>query len=193
MAINFGTLYPLFLKELPVNSIKGIYAPQLAAALATGLSNYILSGVIVQTFDSGTVVPGSPGTGTGTISLNPLNLFAELVKEFPASLIAGILSVPLASAISKASSESFAAGTVSSIHPSVSAGTGAGNAIPSPAYPYFSLAFKSVAFTGVFSENLCLAISRALETSLNSSSVNVAIAGPPSTTPATGVGTGRVT
>jgi len=193
MALNYGSVYPLFLKELPVNALTGVSAPLLASGLTTGISNYLLSGITIQTFDSGTVVPGTPGAGTGTISLNPLNLFAELIKEFPANLIAGISVLPISNAISMATSNSLSLASVSSIHPSVTAGTGAGSAVPSAAYPYISLGLKSVAFTGVLAESFSLAVARALESSLSSSVVNVVIAGPPSTTPGTGIGTGRLT
>lgn len=193
MSVNFSTLYPLFLKELPVNGINGVSSPQLAAGLAQGLSSFILGGINIVTVDAGTIVSGSPGAGTGTINVNPGNILLDLLKEFPSSAILGIFAAPLANAIAQATSNSYSSCTVVSVHPTVSNGSGTGVAVPSAAYPFISLGFKSVALTGVFIENLSLGISRALESSLSTASINVFITGPISTTPSSGSGTGRLT
>lgn len=177
---------------LTSHSIVGASSSQFAAGVATGLSTYAKSGMNVSTVDVGTLGSGK-GTGFG-VFIAPAILTQTLTASFASMTISGAYSPQLISAITMGITTALTSAVISTFNPGVGVGTGqlaiASN--PIVAVQTFIGAFAFVGMVGLMAPSVATAIAIGLDNALPFARGTVAIAGPPSVLPGSGIGTGRL-
>ena len=191
MPISPGTTIPIFTNALSGNALVGKSAVQVATALSTGLFNYVKSGVVTTSIDSGVL---GAGTGIGpTVILPSATILPALIANMAVHKIVGLSSPQLANAISIGVSLSLAGAIVNTINSSVGVGVGKGIFVPTGAGGgLFTAAFISSGLVGLFSPSMATAIGLALDSVIASAVSIIVIAGSPSQVPSTGIGTGTI-
>jgi hypothetical protein len=192
MAINQGTVLPIFLSTLAANTFLGISAPQLATGLANAITAYALSGITVSSVDVGVLGVGA-GTGFGIV-LPSSTLSASFTGTFPANTIAGPMTPALINAVSLGFMQVFAIANIITVNPTVGVGAGEVSLVPNPSIsiPAFIGGFSAAGMVGVASQNLARAIAIGLDSVLPSAFGVIAIAGSPSIISSAGVGVGKI-
>lgn len=191
MPLTTSVTTPLFLTALVSQGNLGISAPKLAAGLASGLSEYASSSLVVASVDVGTLGVGS-GQGVGMIIPPPV-LVASLVASLTSQNIAGIMSVPTATGIALGFVAALAQARIQTVSAAVGAGSGIATLVPNGAsIGIFIRAFQSAGMTGVQSANMATAVARGFDTAAPSAKAPIVIAGPPNVAPSSGPGIGKL-
>lgn len=192
MPLNPVTVGPVVRSGLAAAGLLGTGSSQLALGLTNALCTYGTTAMNVMTIDVGTVGAGK-GTGLGVMVPQPL-LLASLTANLPAKGIAGLSMPQMALGISIAYSTALAMAIINTMHPSVGVGSGKLQIMPNtlPAIGIFSSAFLAAGMTGQSVPQLAAAVATALDNVLPSAIGIVAIAGPPSISPSSGMGKGTL-
>lgn len=191
MPMDPATLTPIMTGALLANGLLGPSSPQLAAGLASGLSIYAQTAILVQTTDVGTLGAGK-GTGIGVIV--PPAITASMLGSFSAAGMLGPMTPPLATAVATAFTLAFAQAGVNTVSAGVGVGAGKVTLIPSPgaSVGIFMAGFTSAGMVGVNVAQLAAAVANGLDMTLPSCTGVVVIVGPPSILPGAGLGIGKL-
>lgn len=191
MPMNPTTLAPIMSGVLSSNGIVGPSSLQMATGLATGLSEYATTGIIVTSVDVGTLGTGI-GSGVGVV-LDPA-IEGVMASMFASNGLVGVFAPALATAIATGFTEAFLQAIVSTDNMGVGVGTGECVMVPNPAVSLqsFLSGFASVGFTGVSIPQLVSAIASGLDQILPTSTATIVIAGSPSIYPGAGSGIGKL-
>lgn len=170
----------------------GTGSGRLSSGLSDALCTYGKSSMNVTTLDVGTAGVGK-GTGFGVVLAQPI-LAASLTTGLPSGGISGIALPQLVLGISVGYSTALSTAIVNTTHPSVGSGVGKLQIQPNTiaAIGIFIQAFLSAGMTGSAVTILATAIAKSLDAVLPLAIGVVAIAGPPSVSPSTGFGTGKL-
>lgn len=192
MALVPPVVAAALLADMAGNSILGISAAQLAAAVSTGWCSYMLAAPVVTTSDVGSLGAGV-GNGVGLI-MSPGSLSQSFRSTFIShgingnhrDLLINALSVGLCQSLLAAQILTAAAGT----------GVGAGkivSVLPNPgvSIPTMVSAFAGSGLFGVFSAALASAIAQGFDQVLPTAQGQVVIVGAGSPFPGGGLGLGR--
>lgn len=190
MPLDPGTVTGIMTASLTGAGMAGIAMPQLAGAVATGLSTYAASGLTAISVDTGLVGSGT-GTGVG-IALAPGTLQGTLQPAFVGAAIAGIASVQLATAIASGFSTALAGAIINTVNVGVGSGSGVVTLVPSSGAPFFVAAFTGAGLIGVNAAGLATAIAIGLDSALPSGIGAIAIAGAAGSAPSSGSGKGKI-
>ena len=191
MPISPATTLPIFTASLAANVIVGPSSIQMATGLSLGLFQYLNSGVIITSIDSGTLGVGV-GTGPGIILAQPV-LLAALTASMAGHVIAGPMMPMLANAIALGVFTSLGMAVVQTINPLVGVGVGKLQLTPNgTSNIIFPAAFLAAGMVGPMSPALGSAIGMALDAVIASAVSVIAIAGPPSVSPSVGIGSGVI-
>lgn len=192
MPLDPISLTPIFTSALLASGEIGIGTPQLALGLATGLSIYAHSGIIVISTDVGLLGAGV-GVGAGVI-IPPTQLLNALVPLMASGLIVGPFSPVTASAIALGMSMALLTAGIITVNAGVGVGAGKVQLIPNPAVsvPTFIQAFASVGMTGIMSPSLATAVALALDICLPTGIAVVGIVGAAGPLPGAGAGVGSL-
>lgn len=192
MAISPAKFAPAFISNLTAAGMAGLSSQQLGSALATGLSNYLLTGCKVVSNDKGTLGVGTGRVIPGTTILPLPSIQSSLTANLAASSILGISNINIINAISNASVTCLAFAQANTISSTVGVGAGKGTIAVSSAIPFFSSAFAAVGLSGVSMASLMTAISTSYDTALPTTIIPIIISGPISSIPSTGLGGGTL-
>jgi hypothetical protein len=191
MPIDPGTTTPIFLGSLVANGMTGPSVSQLASAMALGLFQYLQSGVVVLSIDTGTL-----GAGTGicpTIFLDEQVLLAAMTTSLSAHGVVGPFQPALANGVSLGIALALALAFTQTINPTVGVGAGKLQLVPNgQGQIIFPAAFTASGAVGPMSALTASAIGLGLDAVIVSALGIVAIVGPPSIIPSAGVGTGKI-
>lgn len=195
MALVAGALQGLLLGQFAANGILGSSSPQLASALANGITTNILATANVTTVDAGTL-----GAGVGNskvIGINSGDLKPMMIGMFAAQGMLGTHSAPLASAISDAFCIWFLAGnqTITS-HAGVGLGVGTGKVIgltPAAMEGILVGMLASSGILGIYSPKLAKAVANSIVPHILAMGMVITpIVGNPNILPGGGAGFGKV-
>jgi hypothetical protein len=172
--------------------ILGIGAPMLSLAVGLGFSQYVLSGVLVNTIDVGSA-GGGVGLGPGPV-LAPPTLVGAFSATFTANGIIGVNRNQIILALSNALPQALLSGVISTVNAGVGVGTGIATFIPNPAVsvPLMIASFTASGLIGVAAIQLATAIATGFDQALPSAVGQVVIAGAPSPFPGAGAGIGKI-
>ena len=189
MPMDSTSLIPVLSGSLVSNGIVGPNSFQLATGLATGLSEYATTGIIVESIDVGSLGAGI-GSGVGVI-LDPA-VFGSMNAAFISYAIVGLFGPVLATAISDGFTQAFLQAIVSTISAGVGIGSGEAVLVPDPAVSVASFlsGFASAGLIGSSMPQLAEAVASGLDQVLPTSTSTLIIAGPPSVFPGGGTGVG---
>lgn len=170
----------------------GTGSNQLAVGLSNALCTYGKTAMSVGTIDVGTLGTGK-GTGVGVVLPQPI-LMASLSTSLPGGGIAGLSMPQLALGISIGYSTALSTAIINTFHPSVGIGAGKLQIAPNTiaAIGIFTQAFISAGMSGNMIIPLATAIVKGLDAVLPAAIGVVAITGSPSTSPSSGVGSGKL-
>lgn len=192
MPLDPVSLTPIFLGALASHAEIGIGTPQLALGLATGLSMYAQTGIIVLSIDVGLV---GAGVGIGaSVIIPPTLLMSTLIPLMASSLIVGPFSPVTASAIAIGMSMAMLTAGIITVNAGVGIGAGKVQLLPNPAVsiPTFVSAFASVGMVGIMSPALATAVAVALDMCLPVAIAVVGIVGGAGPLPSGGAGLGKL-
>lgn len=191
MPLAPAVTFPMFLGCLVSAGNLGVSAPKLAMGLAQGLSQYASGPLVVTSNDVGTAGVGT-GQGLG-MQLPPPAVIGAMVASLNSSGIVGIASVPTGVGIAQGFVLALAQARISTISAGVGAGTGVARLVPNGAsVGIFIRAFQSAGMVGVQSVTMATAVARGFDIAAVSAVGQLIIAGPPSPSPASGVGIGKL-
>lgn len=189
MPIAFPAITGILTPSLFSAALIGVETPRLASGVATGLV-YWVPQVTISTVDA-----GSAGVGTGVpipwVVPQPV-LFANLSANIPPAGFFGIFTPPLILGLSIGISTAFLQMLLSTTHPTVGVGSGVARFAAPPAATSMVAGFASAGLVGEAAPRLATAIGVALDSTLASLVMPVAIVGSVSPSPASGAGTGKI-
>lgn len=188
MPITPTGLQGAILGGLTGSGMLGVATPKLATGLAVGLMQWIPT-VQVLTVDTGTA---GVGVGVAILVMPPPLWQSALQTGFAMAGILGPMAPAMVTGLANGLSVGFGQGLVSTRHPSVGAGAGVAKFIPPPSLPSLQAGLSGQTVGGVGGSKIALAVSFALTTVFSAFTIPVAIAGPPSTSPSAGVGSGSI-
>jgi hypothetical protein len=188
MPITFPNMTAAIAAGISSSSFTGISIIQLASGIASGIIMW-LPFVQVQSVDSGTA-----GAGATVLPLvvPPILLQNALLSTYITAGHLGVFAPLEATGLALGLSNGFAQGVIQMTHAGVGSGTGVVKFLGPPAHPYLMQGMASAGMTGPFSTMKAQAISQALLIVLQALTFPVPIIGPPSPSPASGVGIGKV-
>ena len=180
-----GTLLP----NLAAVAMLGTWVPKYARGVALGVSLWIPK-VRVTTIDGGTAGAGK-NVPLPLVVSTPV-LYANIISGMAANGLTGVSVPALAMGLSNGLATAFLQMLVSTNHPSVGVGSGVAKFFGPPAYSSILQGFNSAGLTGELLPKKARALGMALNNTFASLIIPIAIVGPPSTSPGTGVGTGSI-
>lgn len=190
MPVTPANATPILTASLSSVGVVGVQAPQLAAALVTGLAS-VLPLIRVQTVATGV---SGVGAGTGRITLDPITGTATLAAALSANGLNGFLTPALAQGIiSGFATVLNTQAVVTTAVAAVSNGTGVGGvlgATPALLTPAFTTGLAAVGFVGSQTPSLAAALGQGISAWLSTGVVNTVIVGTPTVPPVSIVGTG---
>jgi hypothetical protein len=147
--------------------------------------------LVVSSIDVGTI---GAGKGTGFSVMIPPTITASMIGSFSAYGMIGTMGVPLATGVAQGFTTCFMMAVINTVSVGVGVGAGKIMLVPNPAasLSIFLAALAGVGMSGVSMPRLAAAISTGLDQVLPSAIGIVAIAGPPSPYPSSGVGLGKL-
>ena len=190
MPLDPLTINSVLFPSMVSSGMLGTGVAQFSYALSCGLSEYFLLGVRVQTFDSGSAGVGVGNGPPGSVVILPVSIGSIMPGVMISAGMKGVAIPMLTLAFSESVPLILMQSTVTTSSPLVGTGAGVGTLVPTGAYPYIIRGFKSNGMNGPSSDVLALAIGEALDASLPTSIVKVAISGSASPSPSTGLGIG---
>ncbi len=157
--------------------------------MGTGVTLWTASLTVVTT-DVGTL---GAGVGLGPCAIPPSLLLPSLLSSLPSAGVKGVSMPSLATGLALGLSLAFTSqGVVTTIHPSVGAGTGICS-FPGPsAVPFMLSGFAAAGLTGSSAVQMATGIGVGLDVGFGAFSLPIVIVGPPSPSPSTGAGTGKI-
>lgn len=187
MALVEASSVSIVASQMSSVGMGGSGVAQMALAVGNGMT-LALRAVTVTTADVGTV---GVGAGTGVPFLEPNAATSFFSIGLASSGVSGPSSVQLALAYGASLSLIVSTATSVTVHPAVGTGAGVMTVIPSgTATSIFLGALSSSGMTGAFVANLANALGSAFEMCMPIITGPVAIVGPPSVIPISGIGTG---
>lgn len=191
MPVDPGTTLPIFQGMLASNGLLGPGTVQLANGLSSGLCQYMSAAIVVLSIDAGTLGTGT-GLGVGII-IPQFTILGAVGPIMTGHGIFGPMAAPLANAIASGVSISLAGAMIQTVNAGVGVGTGKVQLVPTGAGgTVFSAALVAAGLVGMMAPALGDAIGMALDSVIASAIGVVAIVGPTSPLPGTGVGTGSI-
>ena len=192
MPLVLPAVQSLLLANLAGNTIFGVSSPLLATAVATGFVTYAQTSLIATSVDVGTA-----GIGAGVapvISLPSAQIIGPMIAALTAAGVNGPSKPQLANAISQTLSASLLTAQIVTVNTGVGVGTGKATLVPNSAVsvPLMIAAFTGSLLIGTASVRLATGIAQGIDAVLPSATAVLAIAGPPSPIPSSGVGVGKV-
>jgi len=182
----------ILLANFAGQTILGISAVQMAAAVSAGFCGYMVSAPVVTTADVGTLGAGA-GVGFGPV-LAPPSLASALRSSFDAHAIKGNNRDMLIAALSNGLSQSLLLAQILTVNAGTAIGTGkvVGVApVPAVSIPLMIASFVGCGLLGIASINLATAIAQGVDQALPQVQAQVVIAGPSSPFPGGGAGVGK--
>jgi hypothetical protein len=170
----------------------GTGSGRLTLGLTNALCTYGKTAMNVGTIDIGTAGAGK-GIGIGVLIPQSI-LFTALSGFLPGHGISGLSMPQIALGVSIGYSTALSTAIINTLHPSVGVGTGKLQITPNTtaAVGIFTAAFLSAGMTGTAAPRLATAIAKALDSVLPTAIGIIAIAGPPSIIPSSGIGSGKL-
>lgn len=193
MALVAPSIATIVAGNLAAAGVIGVSQVQLASAISLGFTSYVLSSVIVNTADVGTL-----GTGTGFgqgMFLAPPVLQGSLRSTFDGAGIIGPFREPLIFALSNAISQSLLTATISTFDVGVGVGAGVVTTLIPNSVTSVSIMnsmFAANGMIGPMSSNIATAIALGIDAALPSSRGFTVVAGAGSIVPSVGVGIGKL-
>jgi hypothetical protein len=189
MPISLPAFTGVIASNLLGAALIGVEIPRLASGVATGLV-YWAPQIVVSTIDTGTA-----GAGVNVplpwLIPQPL-LFGLLSANVPPAGFVGLFVPSMVAGLSNGLSVSFLQMLISTTHPTVGTGTGIAKFTAPPAAISMLAGFASVGLVGEAAPRLATAIGVSLDASIANLVIPVVIVGPPSPSPASGTGIGKL-
>jgi len=187
LALIETTSVSIVASQMSAAGIGGAGIAQMSLAVGNGMT-LALRAVTIVSADVGTV---GVGAGTGIPFLEPNVAVSLFGVSLASSGIIGPSSAQLASAYGSSLSLIVSTATSFTVHPAVGVGAGVITAIPSgTAVSIFTSTLAAAGMVGSSVTNLAAALGTAFEMCVPVITGPIAIVGPPSIVPISGVGTG---
>lgn len=188
MPLLYPAGYSLLLPSLVGVGMLGVGTPKLASAVTQGVI-FWASSRSVNTKDVGT---SGVGKGLGLLPVTSSLLYPLLLQESLGAGMLGIFTPVFMIGLSSGLSSFLSLATVQTNHPTVGVGTGIATVTGPPSFASFDLGFQTEGISGESSRRIAQVLGNTFDKVFPSLPIPLAIVGPSSPNPSSGVGVGKV-